>query len=332
MRKDPLFLKSDYLAAAISSLISLAVYVYTTAPNVTLLDSGEFLVAAQHFGVPHPTGYPLWTLLSWLFQLLPLGNAAWEVALLSALFAAAAVGLATMLLQSTLRWIFADSPLFTHRVLPYCVSTGCALLMAFSQPMWSQAVIAEVYALHAFLVCLFLICQYAWIRNPASLGLLLLSFFLLSLAFSNHQLSLALAPLPFLGVLLLRRELFWDLLIASLLTLLLVYLGFAILSADPPVLKTAIRFFYFVAMVFGIRLILRRFRIEWRLIAFLPFAVLLGMLPYAYLPFASSTNPPMNWGYTRTVEGFYYSFNRSQYGGSLSDQSLRTLGKLMGVS
>lgn len=331
MNKEPLFHKSDYLIGALAALISLAVYIYTTAPNVTLLDSGEFIVAAQHFGVPHPTGYPLWTILTWLFTLLPLGNAAWEVALLSALFGGLAVGLTAMLLQSTLRWIFGDTPLFQHRGLPYCLSLGCALLLAFSQSMWSQAVIAEVYALHAFLVVLFLICQYAWIRNPDSLGLLLGSFFLLSLAFSNHQLSLALAPLPFLGVALLRRELFWDLLVAALITVLLVYLGFAILSGELAVLKTANRFVYFLAVALGVLLIVRRFRIEWKLIAYLPFVILLGMAPYLYMPFASSTNPPMNWGYTRTVEGFYYSFNRSQYGGSLSDQSLRTLGRLMGV-
>jgi len=331
MSKARIFNPSDYLAGAVAAIISLAVYIFTTAPNVTLLDSGEFLVAAQHFGVPHPTGYPLWTLLCWLFQLLPLGNAAWEIALLSAIFAGLAVGLTAMLLQSTLRWIFAGSALFHHRLLPYAVSIGCSLLLAFSQSMWSQAVIAEVYALHAFLVVLFLICQYAWIRNPASFGLLLLSFFLLSLAFSNHQLSLALAPLPFLGVLLLRREIFWDLVLASLLTVLLVYLGFALLSGEPPVLKTAIRFFYFVAMAFVLLLVIRRLKIEWRLLAYLPFVILLGLAPYAYLPFASSTNPPMNWGYPRTMEGFYYSFNRSQYGGSLSDQSLRSLGRLMGV-
>ncbi|NDG71651.1 MAG: hypothetical protein EBY32_10200 [Proteobacteria bacterium] len=40
----------------------------------------------------------------------------------------------------------------------------------------------------------------------------------------------------------------------------------------------------------------------------------------------------MNWAYTRTPEGFFFSFNRSQYGGSLTQQSLRSLGKLMGTA
>ncbi|MFM8983151.1 MAG: hypothetical protein ACKOLA_09655, partial [Spartobacteria bacterium] len=128
------------------------------------------------------------------------------------------------------------------------------------------------------------------------------------------------------------REIFWDLVVASAVTLLVVYLGFAILSEELPVLKTAIRFFYCVMIGLAALVVLKRFRVEWRLIAYLPFAVVIGLLPYAYMPLASSTNPPMNWAYTRTPEGFYFSFNRSQYGGSLSEQSLRSLGKLMGTS
>ncbi|MFM8232198.1 MAG: hypothetical protein ACKOAL_13360, partial [Chthoniobacterales bacterium] len=50
------------------------------------------------------------------------------------------------------------------------------------------------------------------------------------------------------------------------------------------------------------------------------------------MPIASSTNPPMNWGYTSTPEGFFYSINRTQYAGSLSDLVVRTLGKAMGTA
>jgi len=103
--RQPLFLKTDWWAALIAALISGAVYFYTAQPNVGLLDSGEFIVAAQHFGVPHPTGYPLWTLLTWLFQLLPLGNAAWEVNIFSGLCGALAVGATTLLAASMLRWM-----------------------------------------------------------------------------------------------------------------------------------------------------------------------------------------------------------------------------------
>ena len=32
-----------------------------------------------------------------------------------------------------------------------------------------------------------------------------------------------------------------------------------------------------------------------------------------YLPFASEQNPPMNWGYPRTWEGFMHAVTRGQY-------------------
>ena len=39
----------------------------------------------------------------------------------------------------------------------------------------------------------------------------------------------------------------------------------------------------------------------------------LGLGAYVYLPLASETNPPMNWGYARTWEGFIHAITRAQY-------------------
>ena len=330
-RAERIWMGADWLVVLVAAFVAGVVYFWTAAPNVTLLDSGEFVVAAQHFGVPHPTGYPLWTLLAWLFQLLPLGNAAWEINLFSGFCGALATGLVAMLFSSSTRWMLGGQ-VACWRGLNVVVSLTVALLFAFSASMWSQAVIAEVYTLHALLIGFYLTSLYVWLRRPESLWLLMLPFFLLALSFSNHQLSVALAPLPFLVVLLVRRGIFWDLVVAGAMTVLVAYLGFAILSGEAPVLKTAIRFFYCVMAGFVLLVVVRRMRVEWRLVAYLPFVVALGLLPYAYMPLASSTNPPMNWAYTRTPEGFFFSFNRSQYGGSLTQQSLRSLGKLMGTA
>lgn len=333
MMKDRLIWhRVDWLTAALAAVVSFAVYAWTAAPNVTLLDSGEFLVAAQHFGVPHPTGYPLWTLLNWLFLLLPLGNAAWEVAIFSGICGALANGLCAALLCNIQRWCFGEALEGRRRLLPPVIALAFALMLAFSQSMWSQAVIAEVYTLHALLCAIFLIFCYAWVRNPARDGLMLWAFFALALTFSNHQLIMVMAPLPYLLILLLRRRMFLDWLFAGLLTLLLGYLAFAILSKEQAVLKTAIRWFYCVVLAFGLFLWFRKFRIRWRLIAAMPFAVAAGLLPYAYMPLASETNPPMNWAYTRDPDGFFYSINRSQYSGSLTDVTVKSLGRAMGVA
>jgi tetratricopeptide (TPR) repeat protein len=312
-------------------VVSFGVYWWSAAPNVTLLDSGEFLVAAQHFGVPHPTGYPLWTILAWAFQLLPLGNAAWEINLFSGVCGALASGMAAGVLVNLLRW-FLEGRLVGRMVwMPPLLGISFGLMLAFSVSMWSQAVIAEVYTLHALLVAVYLALLYGWVRNPSHDKLMLWAFFVLALSFSNHHLTLTLAPIPYLLILLLRRRALADWIFAGALTLLLGYLCFAILSEEYRVLKTAIRLFWIVGAAGCVFVFLRRFRVRWKLVALLPLAVGAGLLPYAYMPFASSTNPPMNWGYAREKSGFFYSINRTQYAGSLSDQSLRALGRLTGT-
>jgi tetratricopeptide (TPR) repeat protein len=120
-------------------------------------------------------------------------------------------------------------------------------------------------------------------------------------------------------------------LVASLVGAALVYLGFAWLSKDAVTWSTAMRFFYFVMLGVIILLVLKWRRTDLRILVLVPLMIIVGLLPYAYMPLASMTNPPMNWGYTRTPEGFFYSINRTQYAGSLSDLIVRTLGKAMGT-
>jgi cytochrome c-type biogenesis protein CcmH/NrfG len=335
--RHPIFLKADWWAALVATLVSGAVYLYTAQPNVGLLDSGEFIAAAQHLGVPHPTGYPLWTLLAWFFQLLPLGNAAWEVNIFSGFCGALAVGFTTLLASSMLRWMMpwwggGETPGKAAPMVAGLISVSFGLLFAFSFSFWTQAVIAEVYTLHGLLIGLFLLSLYWWVRRPDRDGPIVATFFTFSLCMSNHHLTLALAPLPLIVPLLLRRSVFWEVLVASVVSAALVYLGFAWLSKDATTWSTAMRFFYFAMLGLIILLVLKWRRADLKIVLLVPLAVIVGLLPYAYMPFASSTNPPMNWGYTRTPEGFFYSINRTQYAGSLSDLIVRTLGKGMGTA
>jgi len=333
-RRTPLFIKPDWWVGVVAGFISGVVYFFTAQPNVGLLDSGEFIVAAQHFGVPHPTGYPLWTILAWLFTLLPLGNEAWEVNLFSGLCGALAVGATTLLASSMLRWMMPSWA--GERKLPAwlvpLVAGSFGLLFAFSFSLWTQAVIAEVYTLHALLVALFLLSLFWWVRRPESDRPILATFFTFALCMSNHHLTLALAPLPVLVPLLIRRSVFWEVVVAGTVSAALVYLGFAWLSNDPTTWSTAMRFFYFAMLGLIVLLVLKWRRTDLKIILLVPVVIVAGLLPYAYMPVASSTNPPMNWGYTRTPEGFFYSINRTQYAGSLSDLIVRTLGKGMGTS
>jgi tetratricopeptide (TPR) repeat protein len=56
-----------------------------------------------------------------------------------------------------------------------------------------------------------------------------------------------------------------------------------------------------------------------------------GLVPYMYEPFASSTHPPMNWGFASLRSGFYYEVSREQYPKSLPTLIKSTFGKAIGV-
>jgi len=69
----------------------LALFALTLGPTVTAEDSGELIAAAWHFGIPHPPGYPLWTILCGVFvHLVPLGSVALRANLFSAVCSAGA--------------------------------------------------------------------------------------------------------------------------------------------------------------------------------------------------------------------------------------------------
>src|SRR5580765_5702069 len=73
----PLFRPIDWLTLLIATVVVFAGYYYTLAPDLTLEDSGELAVGSFYAGIPHPPGYPVWTIYTWLWTLLPIGNVAW---------------------------------------------------------------------------------------------------------------------------------------------------------------------------------------------------------------------------------------------------------------
>ncbi|MEM8960906.1 MAG: DUF2723 domain-containing protein [Acidobacteriota bacterium] len=316
---------ADVPAALLSTVVSLAVYVYTLAPTVTFKDSGELIVAALHWGVPHPTGYPLWTALAGLFSLLPLGSGAWEINLFSAVCAALATGLTAALMANMGRRLGAERRPAT------LIATGVSLVFAFSVAVWSQSVFAEVYTVHILVAAVFWWALFRWYLEPENLNGFLLCVFVLALGMTNHHLMLALAPLPLLVAFLRRREVALELFAWSATAGAVFYLAFASIADHQGAWETAIRTGQLMLLMLVAFLLLRGRLRHWRVgLAIIP-VIALGLLPYVYMPLASSTNPPMNWGYTRTADGFYYSVNRSPYRGPLSDQLEGTLGRLVGT-
>jgi tetratricopeptide (TPR) repeat protein len=317
--------------ALIAFLVSLVTYWATVMPNIGLNDDGEMATAALHFGVMHPSGYPLWTILAGLWShLLPFGNGSWKINLFSGFSTAIAAALFSLVSLNAMRWVgIARKP-------ATILSAAVTLTFIWVNPIWSHAVVGKgLYALHVCLMMALLLVTYVWIRRPHWKNAFVWSVFVFCLGFSNHHMTLQIALLPLLVILLLHAELFWEYFVYSLIIAGLIYLGFAYLSTDQyhaMAMKAAVRLLYVIGAGFILLLVIRRKLTQWRQGLLLFAAVFLGLLPYAYMPFASSTNPPMNWGYCSTSEGFFYAINRSQYWGTLADQLQGTIGKLVGAA
>jgi len=139
------------LSALAVLLGSLLVYLSTLAPGLSWAnngaDGGDLVTAAATAGVAHPSGYPTYLLLARLFLAFPLGSLAGRAAFLSAVCAAGAAAVVTLLV--------CQSSAAPRR---FALAGGLVAGLAFglSPLLWSQAVIAEVYALHVLFVALIL--------------------------------------------------------------------------------------------------------------------------------------------------------------------------------
>jgi len=160
-------------------ILTFIIYLSTLSPTVGEADSFEFQVVSYTLGVAHPTGYPLYTLLGKLFTLLPIGNVAYRVNLISPLFASLAVVFLYLCLMHLTR----------HRA----ASLLAALTFAFSRTFWSQAVIAEVYTLNAFFVALVFYLLLRQINKSTNQQINRLAF-VYGLSLTNHLTMILLAP------------------------------------------------------------------------------------------------------------------------------------------
>lgn len=141
---------ADWAIAGLLSIIALAVYVRTLAPDVLFGDGGEFQVLGATLGLAHTTGYPIYILLAKLATLLPFGTIAYRVNLFSAFMGAISVGELFLLART----------LDVRRV--YAAIGALALLV--SPLFWWQSVIAKPHVITAPLLITLLICTIVWNR------------------------------------------------------------------------------------------------------------------------------------------------------------------------
>lgn len=212
-----------WLALSITAL-ALAIYIATLAPGLTFehngTDGGDLVSAAWTLGVPHPTGYPTFTMLAWLFTRIPAGSIAYRVNLLSASCAAGAVGLVFCISRELLP--------ATRQI--FLIPASTALSLAFSSLLWSQAVISEVYTLLMFFSALFLWSLLRW-RKDRDDRFLWFAGLAMGVGLGNH-LTLAFAA-PSAVVLLWPQRRRWFRIQTLLPTLLLFVIGIGVYAYLP---------------------------------------------------------------------------------------------------
>ena len=192
-----------WLGPLLVAIALLPVYLATMSRTVGRADTFEFQVVAPQLGIAHPTGYPLYLLLGKLFSLLPFGSVAWRLNVGTAVLAIIAL-------------IFFFKLLWELWGMPETAVLG-AVVMGLTSTLWSQAIAAEVYALHALVLCvaLWLLREIGdWrleigesnlfpLRFPRSVRFnLLLLAFVIGLGLTNHLTTVFLLPSAGVAVLL----------------------------------------------------------------------------------------------------------------------------------
>ncbi len=154
-------------------------------------DAGELVSASYFLGIAHPSGYPLYLLLSKLATLLPFGNIAFKVTLISSFFGAINAYLVYKLIKN-----------YTGSVIG-ALFGSLTLASAFSY--FTQSVIAKFYQLNAFLILIIYILGEKALKNY-SREIQYSLFFLLGLSLMLHQtVLLMLIPLSILAILHFKR-------------------------------------------------------------------------------------------------------------------------------
>jgi len=335
---ESFFRPVDWLAFGITTLVALLGYCLTISPDLTLEDCGELAVGSMYAGVPHPPGYPVWTLYTWLFtKLVPISNIAFRVALSSAVAAALSSGLLALLtcrasarIIESIEWFGGMDERLAKRIT---LVGGCVagLMLGFSGFMWSQAVIVEVYTLSVLSLMGVLCCLYRWTQNTARMRYLYWTFFWFGICLCNHQ-TLIVAAMGIETVILfahprLGRNFFTVNALVYLLVLVAKAIGVTeLFSSNTPMLVlfhilglsfiAVAGFLWFVTLAqdggsdgfYPVRELREGLKVIWSGLAYAGGAVF-----YLFMPLASMTNPPINWGYPRTWLGFMHAFTRGQY-------------------
>lgn len=225
----------SYTAGGALFILLAVYYNINSYPGLGFIDSGELAFCSATMGVPHPTGYPLYLIVSRPSTLLfdrPIAAVTFLASLITALAGVAFF----QLLKSTLRLVKSDTPGIS-------LTTFLATLILFIAPIVAeQGVTNEVYAL-SFLVTLPALLAIMRVvtaesGSPDQIRWAFAGSYLTGLALTNHLSSICLLPaLLLMAIHLLRRRFSMARLLAGALIFLTPLTLYAVLpiraGADP---------------------------------------------------------------------------------------------------
>lgn len=225
------------IRAAIVSAVAFWVYYRLLSPSVQPGDSAEYAIVADTLGIAHSPGYPMFTMLGFVFSQLPIGDIAFRLNLMSAVFASACVGSFYLLLLKLISYCRLSSPR-TDEV----VAIPTSLVLGLGPALWYNAEMASVRTFETFFFLLTLLAAFYWRSSQKPRAL-----YMLGLAYGSSLVAHSSMVLYLPSVLLLTIPRHWRsvgrrpallTLLFSLLPLLL-YLYLPIRSAQDPAFRWA---------------------------------------------------------------------------------------------
>lgn len=143
--------RADLGLATLIGVCALALYIRTLAPSLLWGDSAEFQTLSYTLGMTHPSGYMTYIMIGKLFTLIPVGNIAYRVNLMSAFFGALAVAQVVLI-----------GRLLNGR---RAAMVSASLLLALTEGFWWRALIAESYAIAASMIASVWLLVLLWNRT-----------------------------------------------------------------------------------------------------------------------------------------------------------------------
>lgn len=164
----------SFILPFLAFVLPLGLYIKTLSPTYIPIDAAEFALCAHYWGICHPPGFPLYTVVAHFFvQIFPVGSLIFKVNLLSAIFGAGTI----LLVYLTLAELKVKGP----------IAFATAMIFAVSAVFWEFSIAADVFTFGTFLIALTFYLVFS--------GRILLAFFALGLSASHFYITAVLSPL-----------------------------------------------------------------------------------------------------------------------------------------